>query len=526
MFQTTLPVVGSEFRDRTSQLAHLTAAIEQLRHGSPRWVALLGRRKVGKTSLLLELSRRTQPPVVFAIIDVFDHVPASTEVLRQLVLRVVDRVFSPECGQSLEATVDVDEYRTVLSGAPRLASLPADLRSLLLGLRELDLTPATTARLLDVPERLAEHLGLFLVVAIDEFQELAGLRVGRPSAEVLPMLRSSWQKHRRVAYVVSGSARSLMADLVAAERAPFFGHFDVLEIDEFEEADAIELLLASAPTLSPALAKQAVTTLGGTPFYLQLLGEQLVGLGGAIDEAALKEALSRLLFHRTGRLALYFETELARVVGRSAPSLAILVQLARAPSRLVDLQHALRITSSTALNYLSRLGDVVRAGENGVWELSDRVMALWLSWRAPGGAAVPMTVIGDEGERATAQALASLGFELVYQSKASRGAFDLLALRAGVMVGVQVKRSPVPLHFTDAAWKRLEAEAKRLSWIPVVASVAPDGAVTFLDPARKKRRKGVSLGAPAVIDNLLVWVDRTAAELRPRAARKGKGATR
>jgi hypothetical protein len=79
------------------------------------------------------------------------------------------------------------------------------------------------------------------------------------------------------------------------------------------------------------------------------------------------------------------------------------------------------------------------------------------------------------------------------------------------MVGIQVKRSPLPLHFTDAAWKRMEAEAVRLNWISVVASVTSDGVVTFLDPTKRQRRKGVSLAESAAIDNLLLWVDRTAA---------------
>jgi len=48
-------------------------------------------------------------------------------------------------------------------------------------------------------------------------------------------------------------------------------------------------------------------------------------------------------------------------------------------------------------------------------------MALWLGWRAPGGAAVPMGVLGDEGERPVARSLAALGFAGVYESKASRG---------------------------------------------------------------------------------------------------------
>jgi hypothetical protein len=49
-----------------------------------------------------------------------------------------------------------------------------------------------------------------------------------------------------------------------------------------------------------------------------------------------------------------------------------------------------------------------------------------------------------------------------------------------------------------------------MSSIAVVASVAPEGVVTFLDPAKKRKKKGVSLGAGAAIDNLLTWVDRSA----------------
>jgi hypothetical protein len=70
---------------------------------------------------------------------------------------------------------------------------------------------------------------------------------------------------------------------------------------------------------------------------------------------------------------------------------------------------------------LARLGDVIRRREDGAFELSDPVMALWLGWRAPGGAAVPMGVLGDEGERHVAPVPGGAGLRVVYQSKASRG---------------------------------------------------------------------------------------------------------
>jgi hypothetical protein len=88
-----------------------------------------------------------------------------------------------------------------------------------------------------------------------------------------------------------------------------------------------------------------------------------------------------------------------------------------------------------------------------------------------------------------------------------RGAFDLLALRAGVMVGIQVKRMKLPLHFSRVAWNRMEAEAKRLGWLWVVAAIDVKNEVVFLNPASATRGKGVTLKHNASIANLLAWVD-------------------
>lgn len=123
---------------------------------------------------------------------------------------------------------------------------------------------------------------------------------------------------------------------------------------------------------------------------------------------------------------------------------------------------------------------------------------------------VPMSVIGDEAEQAVARELSATGFDLVYQSRASRGAFDLLATRAAAQLGVQVKRSSLPLRFTKAEWSRMTAEAAKLTWRWVVAAVAPDGTISILDPGKAKRGREVRLDASATIENLLQWIDRKA----------------
>ena len=118
-----------------------------------------------------------------------------------------------------------------------------------------------------------------------------------------------------------------------------------------------------------------------------------------------------------------------------------------------------------------------------------------------------MAVVGDDAERAVASTLAMAGFDLVYQSRASRGAFDLLAHRGPSQVGIQVKRRALPLTFTLPEWRRMEAEAERLGWRWVVAAVTSDGAVALLDPAHARVAKTARLHEEASIGSLLSWVD-------------------
>ena len=98
-----------------------------------------------------------------------------------------------------------------------------------------------------------------------------------------------------------------------------------------------------------------------------------------------------------------------------------------------------------------------------------------------------------------------MGFELVYQSRASRGAFDLMALRGGQALGIQVKRTTMPLRFSLDAWHRMESEAARLGWSWVLANVH-DSKVNFLDPNQARVKKTARVHAEAAIDNLLAWV--------------------
>lgn len=75
------------------------------------------------------------------------------------------------------------------------------------------------------------------------------------------------------------------------------------------------------------------------------------------------------------------------------------------------------------------------------YRLCDPCYALWLkAARGPVSAVATPLLFGEESEKEVARELARQGVSLVYQSRASRGAFDLLAVYQTHQIGLQVKR--------------------------------------------------------------------------------------
>lgn len=513
MFRTSAPVTAAGFHDRTDQVAELVGAFESLAGGTPVWVAIIGRRKVGKTSLLLEAARRASEQVDVVVLDVLELVPLTVDVFRTLALRAVDALFAEEAGASFErAARNRAEYQRLIDATPSLSALPAELRSEVRELVEAPATPEDVRGLLQLPEELAAAAGRRLVLAIDEVQELVSLDTGRRPFDPFPVMRAVWQRHQHVSYAISGSALSMLEQLVTSRRSPFFQHFRILRLNPFDRDDAVDLLVNQSPVdrrISRGLAERCVDVLGGNPFYLQLAGEALVAAAPPYDESALKQALQGLVFSRTGRLGLYFENEYQRLVGASTTLAAALDALADGPRKLTEIARTIRASAPSTARYLERLGDAVARRDDGSYVLADHVFADWLRWRSPGGTVVPMTLLGDEAERAVAEYLAGLGFDLVYQSRASRGAFDLLALRGAAQLGIQVTRGSLPLRFAQGEWARMAADAQRWGWSWAVAHVDPTGVVRVLDPAGARIGREVRIDESAAIDNLLRWLDRS-----------------
>ena len=259
--------------------------------------------------------------MTFVAIDCFEELPLIPGIFRRYALRLVDSALGADLGTSLEALASSPvDYRAALQCSSRFDKLQPELRRQILELAERQVDEETVRAALDLPEQLAQALKLHFLVTWDEFQELAALPSRGSVPDLIPLMRSRWQRHRRTSYVISGSARTMLTELVTDERSPFFQHFSLLELGPFVREEAVRLLRTNAPpewTVSANLAGRMFDVIGGHPFYLQLLGDALTRQPRQDEGSALKQALQELLFSGTGRLALYFENEFQRLAGRS-----------------------------------------------------------------------------------------------------------------------------------------------------------------------------------------------------------------
>ena len=115
--------------------------------------------------------------------------------------------------------------------------------------------------------------------------------------------------------------------------------------------------------------------------------------------------------------------------------------------------------------------DVVSKLPDGRYHLADPTFALWLKHQTDFRQAMPPLLVGTESEQAVARRLATEGFRGVYQSRASRGSFDLLAVRDTRVFGIQVKTATLPYSLRASERKRMVAESRLLGFRPVLALV-------------------------------------------------------
>jgi hypothetical protein len=123
---------------------------------------------------------------------------------------------------------------------------------------------------LDLPEKLACHKKLHLIICIDEFQNIGYFK---DPLSFQKSLRGSWQHQQQVTYCLFGSKRHMLLQLFENAGMPFYKFGDVVLLGKIAETYWIDFIVGSfartGKSISPDLALQIARKMENHPYFVQ-----------------------------------------------------------------------------------------------------------------------------------------------------------------------------------------------------------------------------------------------------------------
>ncbi len=236
--------------------------------------------------------------------------------------------------------------------------------------------------LLDLPERLAERHGARVVIAFDEFQEIAHVK------GLEARLRAVMQHQQRVSYLLAGSRASLLRTMLTSPQRPFYQFGEHVPIGRIPTKELVRYVRGrfewSGVQVREGLAREVVTLAGGHPHFVQYFASVAWNLlAGNVpdDEATIGRVREQVVASLDPGFREIFE-------GLSAAQRRVLVELAAGGGKEL-LSEARRTaaglgSASTVASALEALAaKQILEREAGVSTFLDPAFRLWVCDRVP-----------------------------------------------------------------------------------------------------------------------------------------------
>ena len=379
------PVSGQYFVGRGHILQTIDTIMAGTVDGATNNVMLLGPRRIGKSSILLNVKRRRDRNPRMATVMINAEGMSTrlrfADAYMKAVLVAYDehahrgvrkehiaRAASPGPRGTRGATSDFD-----------LSILECVKFSVKINNRRPD-QDALLEHALDFPEKLGREKDMAFLVIIDEFQNL--LKWGAP---FLHLFRRLVQEHTHVGYVLAGSSPSMMEGIIRDANSPFYRQLHEVRAEPLRDSVLLPFLhrrlRPTGISLEGEAAEKICRLSRGIPDYLQRLGmlsyTACVVRGGRIItlddvESSYSDMLAQLdpvfmaQFDSLGDL----EKDALHAISRSHNSVSAMAGYAKVQPTSMP----------RALARMARM-DVVEKYERGKYAITDGVFADWLAAR-------------------------------------------------------------------------------------------------------------------------------------------------
>ena len=372
------PVIGEYFVDREDELHRLQTLVTGVQTGVSSNIALIGLRRTGKTSILenLEVLLKPNAKLITVIANCYG-IAAKSRLAKVLVDKTIESYVCKTGDNAFLKRIKKAIGEVAKSAVERISEVKFAEFSLKLQDKNTE-EDTLLEEALHYIEALALEKDVFFVVMLDEFQDVI-----RWGDDTLKRIRTVVQSQKRVCYVLSGSATSIMRDLVYKQQSPFYRQLVEIPIKKLDKSTTFDFLkrrfTCAKMEASDSVIAKIVAMSDGYPDYMQRLGLELylsIGHGHSIAEEQVDKAYENMVVSLDGEFDNYFsnfsplerEILVALAIGKIQPS-----EVARAVRKPI---FNISKTLTTLMNY-----SIIEKPMKGQYRITDPILADWLNRR-------------------------------------------------------------------------------------------------------------------------------------------------
>lgn len=257
-------VEDADFTDRTDETAHLMGNFLSLTN-----TAIISPRRWGKSSLVAKAIKATQAEqkdILFVRMNVFkcDNPQEFYSLFAKKILEDISSSSEALLANAKEFIARLFPKLTIVDPLSQYElSLGVDLRNDPIG-----------EDILDLPQQIATKKRKKVVVCIDEFQQIGEFR---DTLKFQKTLRTHWQDHSDVAYILYGSKKHMMLHIFGEYNSPFYRFGDMMFLPKIANEEwqrfIVERFKETGKSITPDLAGYLAEQVENHPYYVQQLAQ-------------------------------------------------------------------------------------------------------------------------------------------------------------------------------------------------------------------------------------------------------------
>ena len=379
---TLKPAVGENFLNREKIVKEMVGTLSNL--NIDMGFALVGPRRMGKTSILKEVARRLSEKkgIVPIYISIWELAESNIREFSQEFTTDIFDAFKPRFAtkHKLKELLKVPAKKVY----DLLKTLDIHIKimdeiEIELGKREKKVDVSTLVEnIFNLIESLSTDFKVRSILMIDEFPSIIDLKNGEKIGKgIIRKVRTINEGLEKTVLCVSGSIRKTMELAVLSPSSPFYRQLIIKKIGPLNESSIKKLLEKNLnKTISKDALDEVYNLTHGIPFYIQFIGRELEKKTEVyVDRISVDKAFHEML-HEEGDIIFSQEFYSLNDRERAILKTMSLYNL----NKLSEIAHNLNEGSNVVGKYIEYLTykGIINKQTKGIYEIADPVFEDWI----------------------------------------------------------------------------------------------------------------------------------------------------